>query len=252
MIPSTLADTLRSLPFPEEFAVNKSANEINRTLFQLSLLIQRLKPPFSLIDLGAGMGSFPVACAEVGIDVTAVDDYADPYDAVLVSKALDVLRLHGVKILAHNVLAGPLPFAENSIDAITSFGSMEHWHHSPKHLFAQCMKILKPGGVFLLSGPNCVNLRKRLSVPLGYGKWTQMADWYEQDVFRGHVREPDVDDLKYIARDLKLINISIYGRNFIGMSSQRPMIRAATKIIDHLLRLRPSLCSDIYMIGNKP
>ena len=39
--------------------------------------------------------------------------------------------------------------------------------------------------------PNCVNLRKRLTVPLGRGKWSPMADWYEQPSFRGHVREPD-------------------------------------------------------------
>jgi hypothetical protein len=47
---------------------------------------------------------------------------------------------------------------------------MEHWHHSPKRLFRQVSdKLLKPGGRFVLAVPNCVNLRKRLSVPLGVG-----------------------------------------------------------------------------------
>jgi SAM-dependent methyltransferase len=139
----------------------------------------------------------------------------------------------------------------DSIDVFTSFDSMEHWHASPKALFRQCRRALRPGGLFLLGAPNCVNLRKRISVPLGRGKWTSMNDWYESPVFRGHVREPDIEDLRYIGRDIELTNVQILGRNWQGYSHASRLLRTLTPIFDGPLRLFPGLCSDIYLLGNK-
>jgi hypothetical protein len=96
-----------------------------------------------------------------------------------------------------------------------------------------------------------VNLRKRLTVPFGVGKWTPMWAWYEVERFRSHVREPDVDDLRYIAADLGLCNVKIIGRNWSGYRSRFRAARIITPLIDRLLRFWPSLCSDIYLVGRK-
>jgi hypothetical protein len=104
----------------------------------------------------------------------------------------------------------------------------------------------------MIGVPNCVNLRKRLTVPFGHGKWSSMASWYDEPEFTSHVREPDVDDLAVIARDLGLEQFRIVGRNWSGHASSSRVIRAAARLSDHLLRLRPSLCSDLYLIGRKP
>ena len=76
-----------------------------------------------------------------------------------------------------------------------------------------------------------------------------MDQWYEQPVFRGHVREPSVRDLHYIARDIGLTRVQIHGANFAGMA--KPKLRLATAILDPLLKLRPGLCSEIYLTGHK-
>jgi len=100
--------------------------------------------------------------------------------------------------------------------------------------------------------PNCVNLRKRLSVPLGIGKWSRMEDWYEEQEFRGHVREPDVADLRYIALDMGLKDVQILGRNWLGYASRSRFVRLGTWIVDMPLRMFPSLCADLYMTGHSP
>ncbi|MBV9124902.1 MAG: methyltransferase domain-containing protein, partial [Planctomycetes bacterium] len=143
-------------------------------------------------------------------------------------------------------------FPAESLDVVTTFDSMEHWHHSPKKLFASVVKSLAAGGLFILGGPNCFNLRKRLTVPLGIGGWSRMTDWYEPEVFRGHVREPSVADLRYIAKDMGLTDVAILGRNWAGLHSRFGVARAVTPVIDRVLWLRPSLCSDIYLLGTKP
>jgi len=74
--------------------------------------------------------------------------------------------------------------------------------NSPKPVFAAVMRTLRPGGLFVLAGPNCANLRKRITLLLGRGKWGAMQDWYDAPRFRGHVREPDVEVLRYIAHGI--------------------------------------------------
>lgn len=150
-----------------------------------------------------------------------------------------------------NVLEEGVADIAGTFDVITTFDSMEHWHHSPKKLFRQVMDKLKPGGWFVLGVPNCMNMRKRITTVAGVGKWSGMEEWYEQDRFRGHVREPDVDDLKYIAQDMQLQDCTIYGRNWLGYYSQKPIIRFLTMLMDYPLRLRPQLCSDIYLVARK-
>ncbi len=79
-----------------------------------------------------------------------------------------------------------------------------------------------------------------------------MGDWYEAERFRGHVREPDVGDLRHIAEDMGLRDVRILGRNWLGYRSPNAMIRTATGLFDYPLRLAPTLCSDIYMVGERP
>ena len=143
------------------------------------------------------------------------------------------------------------PFAKEEIDVITTFDSMEHWHQSPKELFHQLFGYLKHSGVLWINVPNCVNMRKRITVPLGYGKWSPMSAWYETPVFRAHVREADVDDLRYIARDLGCDHPEIVGKNWIGYRSPHRWVRMATPVFDRLLQLHPAFCSDIYVAVTK-
>jgi hypothetical protein len=116
----------------------------------------------------------------------------------------------------------------------------------------EIVDALRPGGCFVLAVPNAVNARKRLMVPLGRSNWTTMRSWYETDPFRGHVREPVVADLEYIAGDMGLANVEIRGRNFMGYRSPRPWVRIATRPTDRFMRVRPSLCADIYLVAQKP
>jgi SAM-dependent methyltransferase len=253
--------------FPEKL-VQAQLDDLVRIGFQLDLVLKRKGSDIALCDVGSGVGLFPAACAQAGMRVTMMDDFASPYadeesaratpdapDSVNFAGVEETLALHrslGVNVEKRNPLVDGFGFSPESLDVVTSIDSMEHWHRSPKRLFREIIRTLVPGGLFVLGVPNCVNLRKRITVPLGHGKWSQMSHWYEPEFFRGHVREPDVDDLHYIARDLGLVDVEILGRNWAGYQSPRPLVRAVTRLVGPLLNLRPSLCSDLYMIGHKP
>jgi 2-polyprenyl-3-methyl-5-hydroxy-6-metoxy-1,4-benzoquinol methylase len=238
--------------------VKEQVRDIPRMLFHISLVLETVAPKtpemLSICDLGGGVGIFSVGCAMLGFKrVVLVDDFKDSINLQVGDSIFSIHRKHGVQIVSRDVVSEGMGTAVGgSLDAIVTFDSMEHWHNSPKKLFREVMEKLNPGGIFILGTPNCVNLRKRISVPLGIGEWTSMRDWYETETFRGHVREPNVGNLKYIARDMGLTQVKILGRNWQGHLSPKPLFRLASKILDYPLRIRPSLCSNLYMTGRKP
>lgn len=248
-----LRDALRriAMQFPPEL-VESQLDDVERVACHIDLVHSEMGADVRLCDVGGGIGLFSVGCAAVGMRVILMDDFGDDVNRRFGDSPLTLHRHHGVRVETRDVIADGIALPPASLDVVTTFDAVEHWHHSPKRLFASVVETLVPGGLFLLGAPNCVNLRKRLTVPLGRGKWSSMADWYECPTFRGHVREPDVEDLRYIAKDMGLVGVRILGRNWSGRRSPSRAVRLLSRATDHVLRLRPALCSDIYLLGRKP
>ena len=226
-------------------------DDVRRIAFNIELSVADRPKGASVADIGGGLGLFSAGCAAFGMRSVLVDDFRDPGNIEIAQQVLAVHRRHGVEVLERDVIADGLDLAPGSFDVITTFDSIEHWHHSPKALLHGLVRALKPGGRLVIGAPNCVNLRKRISVPFGIGKWSAMQDWYEEKTFRGHVREPDVADLRYMANDLGLRDVSIIGRNWLGYVHGSPAVRCAMPVVDRMLQPFPSLCSDLYLVGYK-
>jgi SAM-dependent methyltransferase len=233
-------------------------------LDRLGLLAARRR----VLDLGAGLGVFAPLGRLLGLKVRVVDDFgggggvenkADPSLACVLAR----FRELGLEIVDRNLLSDPLPAEDATIDLAVSFHSIEHWHHSPRRLFAEIRRVLRPGGALMLASPNSVNLRKRLSAAAGRSPLGTLEEWYHDGdpVFRGHVREPTLAELERLAEWNGLSLLASGGRNFIARDSVRcaqgcgrgqRLYRTALALADPLLRLRPSLCSDLHVIAAKP
>lgn len=226
--------------------------QIVRLTFEVSLVADRVPKGGRVCDVGGGWGSFALGCAASGFKTTLVDDFRDRgfFDAATMSAMRALYEEYGVEVVARDVVHEGLDFPEHSLDAVTLFDTIEHWHGSPKRALHDAMRALRPGGLLIIATPNCVNLRKRLTVPLGRGKWSLFSEWYEPEVFRGHVREPDVEDLRSIAKDLGLRDVQVIGRNWNGHYSASGLTRALTAAFDPLIRLKASFCSDLYLLGH--
>ena len=223
----------------------------SRIVEHASLIIEAAGPEGACMDVGGGIGFLSPLLAACGMRQTLVDDFRDDVNE---AHSIDELGIHasfGVRIVNADASSEEFQPAANQFDVVTTFDSIEHWHRSPKLSLHRMRDALRPGGWLIIGVPNCVNLRKRLMVPMGFGKWTSMSDWYERPQFRGHVREPEVDDLRYIARDLGLVDVRIFGRNWSGYQSRHRLVRTLTPFADAPLRALPSLCSDIYMMGRR-
>ena len=167
----TLSKIAREYP-PELVAAQLS--DVVRIAFHISLLGNAK----SVCDIGGGIGLFSVGCAALGIKATLVDDFNDPVNKRFGGTALPIHAQYGVEVVKRDAVVDDLRLPPSSFDAITLFDSMEHFHHSPKHLLHSLLDSLVPHGLLIIGCPNCVNIRKRITVPLGYGEWSSMSNWY--------------------------------------------------------------------------
>jgi len=239
-----------------------------RSEFYVRLAFQtgQLAPGKTLVDLGCGISLFGFLCRMYGAEVHWVDDFGGGGGIALGGRNPPppllawASQTHGIKLVSQDFIRDPLPFPSDSVDLVTSFHSLEHWHHSPRRLFSEITRILKPGGALLLATPNAANLRKRLFVLFGKTNFPELAEWYHEGdpVFRGHVREPVLRDLEDLLRWNHFQITGKWGRNFIGADSQslsflpKPLVRFLAFASAGLLRHFPTLCSDLHITGQKP
>lgn len=228
---------------------------VPRIADELSFVIRELSSPVeesTVVDIGAGIGFFAPACVGLGFKrVIVVDDFGDSSDPEWDRVAMSVHRQLGIEVVQADVSRDGLPDI-GDVDVCTTFASLEHWHHNPRRVFRQMAAALRRGGVCAIGAPNCANLRKRLAAPFGSVVWTPLEQWYGPEIFRGHVREPNLQDLRVIALDMGLERIRTYGRNWSGLHSRDSLRRVLTGFVDKGLRLWPSGCADIYVTGVKP
>jgi SAM-dependent methyltransferase len=94
-----------------------------------------------ILDVGCGPGWLTVQYAKGGANVTAVD---------LTARAVELTRQNlagqGLKAVVQEANAEALPFDDNAFDLVASSGVLHHTVN-PSRAFAECYRVLKPGGV---------------------------------------------------------------------------------------------------------
>lgn len=215
-------------------------------------------PGGTVVDLGGGPGFHVSICSCLGMKAYSVDNYKSIGKGTIcdhfIEPNLEAERIAarlGVQFVHTDIVDWEPAFGRDSIDAIMSFDNIEHLVHSPRNTYRKIVQCLKPQGLFLLGGPNAANLLKRARLLRGKNIFSAMDEWYLHERFIGHIREPIIADLKFIARDLDLDVLNIAGRNWLGLNKLGTRAASLARGFDRALRLFPSLCSDIYVLAQK-
>jgi SAM-dependent methyltransferase len=97
-----------------------------------------------ILEAGAGRGRWVFHLKRLGYDVIGIDIAKSDIEF---AKAFDPT----VPISYENVLHTSFP--TSSFGAVISLGVVEHFEEGPRAAFAEVMRLLKPGGVFLVTVP---------------------------------------------------------------------------------------------------
>lgn len=163
-----------------------------RNHVQLLRNIKSLNDESKILDMGIAWGMWPHILSQLGYDVTGVD-WAKLYSTEGLTQRHPTLK----DVHAFDYTTQVWPFPDNTFDLITHYDLIEHIHPPLKHTFNEMYRVLKPGGHIILTTPNFLSLRKRLSMLLGKSPSSQIQRFYEDDPFIEHIKEYSMAELKY-------------------------------------------------------
>lgn len=169
-----------------------------KQLVEISAILKvgsSLPHPPSLLDVGGGVGVNAAVLKQVfGYNCTVIDrlvEFSPEHNRVMGDAKTVVSRLEnfGVRVTEHDFVKDGFPFKPATFDMITCFNVIEHFNFSPKDVISGMAKMLKPGGVLLLSTPNQAHLYNRVKLLSGKNVWEDFEYYYSAVNFWGHVRE---------------------------------------------------------------
>jgi SAM-dependent methyltransferase len=166
--------------------------------------LRRFLPEFRqkrLLDIGCGPMHKTAVFQALGFQCCAVDDLNDSWHLRdgNIQQIKDYAKRIGIKFYHQKPGDYTIPFGVGSFDVVCSLAVIEHLHESPREML-NCMGTLaRPNGLLVITMPNSVNLRKRLSVLFGRTNYPPVDMFYNYiGVWRGHVREYTLREAVYI------------------------------------------------------
>jgi len=127
------------------------SNGLKREGDNIRLMMLADEPKGKLLDVGCGGGRFLQRMKKRGWVVEGID-----FDEQATKK---VTSKYGIKTYVGDLITCALP--ANTYDAITLSQAIEHLYN-PKETLAECLRILKPGGLLVMTTPNVNSLAAKI------------------------------------------------------------------------------------------
>lgn len=108
-----------------------------------------------VLDVGSGHGMLLAFLAELGHECVGVD-VCDPAE-----RFARVYREHAIPFHRCNIEVDPLPFPDESFDAVVCCQVLEHFTHSHLPAIREMRRVLRPDGMLEIDVPNVASLRNR-------------------------------------------------------------------------------------------
>jgi ubiquinone/menaquinone biosynthesis C-methylase UbiE len=124
-----------------------------------------------VLDVGAGHGLLLSLLTELGHECHALD---------VVDQPLAHPDTYGKGITFHlcNVEADPIPYPDESFDAVVCCQVLEHFTHSHLPAVRDMRRVLRPGGILEIDVPNVACFRNRVRLLRGKHITYDYADHY--------------------------------------------------------------------------
>lgn len=143
----------------------------------------------TVLDVGCGDGTVSRLFVEAGNRVFGVD---------IVPEFVEKATQRGIDAKTADVAMEGLPLSEAEIDVVYAGALIEHLY-DPESFLKECHRVLKDGGLLVLSTPNVVSLTSRLRMLFGRRPkfYTSAVNWE----FGGHIRVFTSGTLKLVLEE---------------------------------------------------
>lgn len=149
-------DEIAAVAAPDDAALatwyqHYSRNHRERIAFDIDHALHHLPAGGTILEYGSVPPLFTGALAGSGFTVRGLDLAPDRFASAFKRLHLEVARC--------NIETEPVPHPDNAFDGVVFNEVFEHLRINPIFTLREALRVLKPGGVFLLSTPNLWSFR---------------------------------------------------------------------------------------------
>jgi SAM-dependent methyltransferase len=122
----------------------------SRIALDLDIIKERVSEGSAVLEFGSVPLLFTVALSASNFNVTGIDIAPERYEETIENNDINVIRC--------DIEKEKLPLASNSFDAAVFNELFEHLRINPIFTLSEVLRVLKPGGIMMLSTPNLRSL----------------------------------------------------------------------------------------------
>jgi len=249
-----IRDTIES--YGDEKVKHTFYLEFHRRLLTLQLIREYCQEGKVVVDLGASPFIMSCALKLMGYEVIAYD-----YDP---QQYLNIAEAFNVKVFKCDLERDSLNMPSESVDCVVLSEVIEHLNpYYVSHAFAEVNRILKDGGVLIITTPNIASLFRRIKLLLGMQLQYRL---HVHEYTKGEVERLLIDHGFKIVKsfytevnDLSFINAT--PEDYLNLKNYWEMLKAAIKKPTRLnvlrataypiVKLIPSLRMHIAVVAEK-
>jgi SAM-dependent methyltransferase len=187
-----------------------------------------------IVDIGAAPYLLTAALKEQGYQVEGIDIHPERFASSIAAFGLTVRRC--------DVEADRLPYQTGAVDVLVMNEIFEHLRINPIHTFAELRRVLRPGGLLLMSTPNGLSLTRLAALCLRGRPGPQIHEEYDKlDRLghMGHVREYAVNEVLDFLRSASFQPVAIVHRGRYALNGGSLRSLAADTFGRALPQVRP-------------
>ena len=218
------------------------------------VLTRETPPPADIVELGAAPGVQSIALARAGYRVTALDlgEASDAWAGEPDGAMTAAFAETGIKFVQWDLEKTPYPLEDGSFDAVLLTEVLEHLRDYPLRALLEARRILRPGGLLVVTTPNSARLQNRVRLALGGNVQSPLNDWMFGLPHARHAREYTAAELRELVARAGLRLVSLHARHFHIRSGRLGRGSVALKrLLDLVARARPSLGSGLVAVARR-
>ncbi len=141
-------------------SVIKNKGLIEDIYFPLSILRERAAPGARLLDVGCALGYFLGCCDQHGLETYGIEVDEDSLEKAKKETC--------AALFLRDVNKGLALFEKDFFDYVTAFDVIEHLD-DPAFFLKECLRILKGGGLLIVTTPNLASAARMIFRDKWYG-----------------------------------------------------------------------------------
>ena len=248
-----IIDTVKELTnyFPFENYLVDNGIVRPKYFYITNLIYKKFGKDKKILDFGSGLNDLSAILKKLEFNIDAYDDCNDEWYKE--NNNLLKLREFNEKInLKFYETIEELKLSNNKYKVILLLDVLEHVP-TPKTFVKNLLNFLDKDSYLIITVPNSVSLRKRISVLIGRTNYASYEDFFDEESFRGHWREYSMQDIKTLSRKINYKIIHLEGINAIIPNNKLLffLYKKFNFIYNILIKAFPSLADTICVILKK-